>query len=277
MAGGLSGDRCMPENGIVLAKQGARRPSLRAPRGRHRGLLELGGSVGSQRLEPQLCVHEHTFGAVEIPAVGNDPNRISKPRGGLWTSTYEAEYGSAWVRWCVAYRYTDPFESHWTVMLAPEAARVETIDSSAMLAELIERYPRTLRGRRGLDFELLSRDYDCLHLTLEVICKRDQAGLAHRCGAGIANQRYGSGGFSANGAKSKRLSRMLMSTMTFGRGCPAGANRTKHAMVCRRMRLQGRFMTRCFEGVLRPSLEGSAECRLPVAARNGRAGPSSHR
>jgi hypothetical protein len=165
MAGGSSGDWCMQENGSVLAKHGAKRPSLRAPRGRHRGLLELGGGLDPRPLEPQLCVHEHNLRAVEIPAVRNDPKRISKPRGGLWTSTYEPEYGSAWVRWCVAYRYTDPFESHWTVMLAPEAARVETIDSSAMLAELIERYPRTLRGRRGLDFELLSRDYDCLHLT----------------------------------------------------------------------------------------------------------------
>lgn len=41
------------------------------------------------------------------------------------------------------------------------------IDSHADFVRLIERYPRILRGRRGLDFECLSAEYDGLHLTNE--------------------------------------------------------------------------------------------------------------
>jgi hypothetical protein len=44
---------------------------------------------------------------------------------------------------------------------------VATVDSPADLARLLERYPRTLRRHRSIDFELLSQDYDCLHLTLK--------------------------------------------------------------------------------------------------------------
>jgi hypothetical protein len=129
----------------------------------------------AHQLGPQLYVHEHNLVAPTISAIRNDRKRLSKPFGGLWTSTYDAEYGSDWVRWCVAYRYTDPFESHWTVLLAPQTARVATVDSPADLAGLIERYPRKVRRDPSVDFELLSQDYDCLHLTLKVTCKHDQA------------------------------------------------------------------------------------------------------
>ena len=48
-----------------------------------------------------------------------------------------------------------------------KSARIAIVDSADSLAELIERYPRILRQRRGLDFERLSREYDGLHLTTE--------------------------------------------------------------------------------------------------------------
>jgi hypothetical protein len=48
---------------------------------------------------------------------------------------------------------------------AAQSARVTVIDTRADLAALIERYPRTLAGRRGLHFEHLANEYDGLHLT----------------------------------------------------------------------------------------------------------------
>jgi hypothetical protein len=85
-----------------------------------RQVLEGERLGGAQALGPQLYVHEHDPIAPTISAIRNDAKRIRKPFGGLWTSTYNAEYGSDWIRWCVAYRYTDPFESHWTVLLVPQ-------------------------------------------------------------------------------------------------------------------------------------------------------------
>src|SRR5689334_17470009 len=98
----------MPENGSVRSKHAAKGPSSTASRGRGRGLREPDRRRGPEPLEPQLYVHEHDLRAAEISAVHNDADRITKP-GVLWTSTYDPEYGSAWLQWCVAYRYTDPF------------------------------------------------------------------------------------------------------------------------------------------------------------------------
>jgi hypothetical protein len=67
----------------------------------------------------------------------------------------------------VAYRYNDPLDLHWTVLSAAKSARLATIDSPASFAALIKRYPRVLRGRRGLDFEKRASECDGLHLTNE--------------------------------------------------------------------------------------------------------------
>ena len=72
-----------------------------------------------------------------------------------------------WVRWCVAFRYNEPLDLHWIVLSLSISAKVALIDSAADLAELMERYPVVVRGRRGLDFERLAEDYDALHLTHE--------------------------------------------------------------------------------------------------------------
>jgi hypothetical protein len=118
-------------------------------------------------LPPQLYVGDQETLERKVWPVRNDPQQLGKPRGGFWTSTYDLDYGSAWVSWCVAYRYNDPLELHWTVLHARKSARVAVIDSASRLAALIERYPRILRQRRGLDFERLSKEYDGLHLTTD--------------------------------------------------------------------------------------------------------------
>ena len=113
----------------------------------------------------QLRVHESSVLEPKVWPVRNDGKALSKPREGFWTSTFDLEYASGWVRYCVAYRYNDPFELHWIVLGVATSARVAVIDSAADLTRLINRYPRMLRGRRGLDFERLSSDYDAVHLT----------------------------------------------------------------------------------------------------------------
>jgi hypothetical protein len=122
---------------------------------------------GVYALAPQLLVHDRDVLEPRIRPNKNDPKNLGKPRGGFWTSTYDPDYGSGWVRWCVAYRYNDPFDLHWTVVHVPKSARVATISSQSDWAALIERYPCTVRGRRGLDFEKLAPEYDGLHLTNE--------------------------------------------------------------------------------------------------------------
>lgn len=116
-------------------------------------------------LPPQLRVDDRSVLEPSVCPVRNDAKRLSKPRGGFWTGTYDPDYGSCWVRYCVAYRYTDPFELHWIVLSVAASARVAVIDSAEDLSALIDRYPRIVRRRRGLDFERLSIDYDGLHLT----------------------------------------------------------------------------------------------------------------
>ena len=115
----------------------------------------------------QLFLHDEDVLRPEIPPVRNDPDALRKPRGGFWTSSYDPEYGSAWVRWCVAYRYNEPLGLHWTVLSVAKSARLALIDSPTDLRRLINRYPRILRGPRGLDFEKLSQEYDGVHLTNE--------------------------------------------------------------------------------------------------------------
>ena len=116
-------------------------------------------------LPPQLRVDDRSVLEPSVHPVRNDVKSLRKPRGGFWTSTYDPGYGFGWVRYCVAYRYTDPFELCWTVLSVAGSARVAIIDSAEDLKGLIDRYPRIVRRRRGLDFERLSMDYDGLHLT----------------------------------------------------------------------------------------------------------------
>jgi hypothetical protein len=122
--------------------------------------ISLGRTVGSQ-----LFLHDEDVLRAEVPSVRNDRKAIGKPLGGFWTSSYDPDYGSGWVRWCVAHRYNEPLDLDWTVLSVDKSARVAVIESAADLAALIKCYPRTLRGRRGLDFEALSKEYDGLHLT----------------------------------------------------------------------------------------------------------------
>src|SRR5262245_12562952 len=70
--------------------------------------------IRRRALGPQLVVNEGTVRR-DVHLVANNPEVLAKPHSGLWSSTYDPAYGSAWVQWCVAYRYNDPFELTWTL------------------------------------------------------------------------------------------------------------------------------------------------------------------
>jgi len=131
--------------------------------------IEIGKSQAQPcfRLGPQLRVHSEAILDPKVWPIRNDPKTITKPRGGFWTSTYDADGGSGWVRWCVAFRYNEPLDLYWIVLSPSTSAKVAVIDSAADLMELTDRYPMVVGRRSGLDFERLADDYDALHLTHE--------------------------------------------------------------------------------------------------------------
>lgn len=108
-------------------------------------------------------------------------NRDVKPYGGLWTSTFDVETKSAWIDFCTKEEFNLPASGVWRgYLLKPmRKARIYVIDSFDDLKQLIDKYSynpykdlqfsiwSTLRDKRYIDFEALSKDYDAIHLTQE--------------------------------------------------------------------------------------------------------------
>lgn len=90
-----------------------------------------------------------------------------KPRGGLWTSTYDG-LTSAWVEWCVAEQYGSFDTTRWFLLTPAPAMRVLTVDSVADMTALYEQYVDRSIGLpflNAIDFEAMARDYDAMHVT----------------------------------------------------------------------------------------------------------------
>jgi len=64
---------------------------------------------------------------------------IHKPEGGLWTSTYNPVYGSAWVQWCLQEEFDGPeFDCY---LLTPEQdLPILVIDSYAELVSALQQF-----------------------------------------------------------------------------------------------------------------------------------------
>jgi hypothetical protein len=203
-------------------------------------------------LPPQLLVHDTDVFEPKIVPISNDPKALRKPRGGCWTSTYDPNYGSAWVRWCVAFRYDEPLHLHWTVVSPARSARVAVIDSAAKSAMLINRYPPMLGGGRGLDFERLSKEYDAVHLTHEGYLRtRSRRSGPALLGWDCESTRWFRWGFPRV-MRSNRISKMWIGSMTCGQRCRAGAQKITLAISHQRRRHQRRFTKRCCERRLLP-------------------------
>lgn len=95
--------------------------------------------------------------------------RTVKPNGGLWTSTYDPERGSAWVQWCLSEEFDIPTDGVWQgrILTPRRDARIAVIDSLDDLERLYRRYPlEVISGLWSvLDFERMAADYDAVHLT----------------------------------------------------------------------------------------------------------------
>lgn len=89
-----------------------------------------------------------------------------KPKGGLWTSTFNKETGGGWLEWCKGENWYKPMDKSFS-LLYPQECRVYEIDSAADLLELIPKYENTKRPyhSRFLNFEKLAGDFDAIHLT----------------------------------------------------------------------------------------------------------------
>lgn len=99
-------------------------------------------------------------------------NRFVKANGGLWTSSYNEEYGSEWVRWCMSEGFCVPKNNIWHgVILTPSTdANILVIDSLVDLIEIHRKY--MLENEKDmpflmefLDYEKIAMDYDAMHLT----------------------------------------------------------------------------------------------------------------
>lgn len=107
----------------------------------------------------------------------NDPRRVWKPAGGLWTSTWrEPQRTSAWVEWCRGEQFLHHEETHgW--LLEPAPARVYVVAGEPELAALLERYPMGVPWESGflseldgyLDFEAFAAEWDALHVPEPVV------------------------------------------------------------------------------------------------------------
>ncbi len=102
-------------------------------------------------------------------------NYAIKPRGGLWTSTYQPDtHTSAWVdfyrtEYGAASVLPNPDDLYWSVLTPNPVARIYTIDHDDDLRTVIARYPLPLylgeTPPQRIDFARFSQDYDALHLT----------------------------------------------------------------------------------------------------------------
>jgi len=102
---------------------------------------------------------------------------------GFWTSTWNpVQQTSAWVEWCHANDFDDPYKKSWHLLQPKKTARLYVIDNVLDLADLLKYHswvpprfgktelamnPIMLRLFRGFDFETLSQFYDGLHLTAQ--------------------------------------------------------------------------------------------------------------
>lgn len=98
-----------------------------------------------------------------------------KPAGGFWTSTFTPDKSefSAWVEWCLS-ESSDWITEFGYVLEVLETARIYVIDNLVDLEKLLEDYEPLVWELKGmtwvdkyLNYELISKDFDGVHLTEE--------------------------------------------------------------------------------------------------------------
>ena len=101
--------------------------------------------------------------------------KLNKPGGGLWTSTYEPlqEFDSQWIQWCAENCQPDWIGLDNILLEISNSARVYTISNAQDLKNLYSLYPRDeeLSDWIGqgvtvwLNYQEIAKDYDIIWLT----------------------------------------------------------------------------------------------------------------
>lgn len=102
--------------------------------------------------------------------VSNDDFKFDKPSGGLWSSLFDNEIGSEWVRFC-SNEMPERLSRDCVKFKLKEDSKVFILDNELKLKDLLGKYPRELpikflpfADTVYLDFEKLSNDYDAFFL-----------------------------------------------------------------------------------------------------------------
>ena len=113
-----------------------------------------------------------------VPVIEN--TIMSKPRGGLWTSTYtpNSEYISDWHNFLIGNDWNVPERTDYVYLFEVQSgAKIYTIDTKKDLLELYKQYPYPNKIQslftdkklpdftKSLDFVKISKKYDAIHLT----------------------------------------------------------------------------------------------------------------
>jgi hypothetical protein len=127
-----------------------------------------GSAPARERPAPGMFV---PVGASDYPSV--KPNWYKGKTGGMWTSTFDARLGSAWIQWCLSEHFCcDRENPTWhTWLLGPEpTARVYVIDDYADLHALVVAYPHgerdwPVRPQVRPAWHRIAEHFDAVHLT----------------------------------------------------------------------------------------------------------------
>lgn len=102
-------------------------------------------------------------------------NNFHKPRGGLWTSTYNPRTNtSAWTEYCLRTEIEclNPYSKRWFLLKPKKNLNILKISSRKALIEIENTYkieedkpPCFVLGGTRLDYESLSQLWDGMHLT----------------------------------------------------------------------------------------------------------------
>ncbi|GAB6558018.1 hypothetical protein bcgnr5378_07020 [Bacillus cereus] len=127
-------------------------------------------------MRKQLFLSPYPFDGNFYP-VKNTDSVSQKPRGGLWTSTYNETEGSSWYKFASHIRHFEVGEPLYaTLFTVKEDANIYVVDSYGDLEKLMETYGIPVEESfpsfgssdplsYTLDFEKMAETYDGFHLT----------------------------------------------------------------------------------------------------------------
>ncbi len=109
-------------------------------------------------------------GIIKIENVGVNYFHCTKPRGGLWTSTYHpapARYASDWVEWCATNEPSWLGGSRYLIEISSDAKIyiIDNLDDLKALTIRFQAFHNTLNPSSRLNWKKIAKEYDGIHLT----------------------------------------------------------------------------------------------------------------